>query len=310
MTNFKHVPVLLEPVMEYMINGPGLYVDCTTGGAGHSSELLRRNPEAYLLGLDKDMEAIEAAGERLKSEFDGRFRLVHTDFKNVKNAVMQAGLGKPRAILMDLGVSSHQFDTAQRGFSYNEDAPLDMRMDKTQAFSALDVVNGYSEKELERVIREYGEENWAKRIAQFIVERRPINTTFELVEAIKAAIPKGARRDGPHPARRTFMAIRIEVNGELLILEQAVKDAAELLDDGGRLLVITFHSLEDRIVKQTFQKLKNPCTCPPKFPVCVCGKKSLGEIITRKPIVADDEELDENSRARSAKLRVFERRYT
>ena len=236
--------------------------------------------------------------------------MVHDNFSNVKAVFAQLGIEKADGFLLDIGVSSHQLDEAERGFSYMQDAPLDMRMNSESDFSAYNVVNEYSEDELNNVIFKYGEERWAKRIAQFIVEARkqkPIETTFELVDIIKKAVPKGARKDGPHPAKRTFQAIRIEVNGELEILEKTIDDMTELLNPGGRLCIITFHSLEDRIVKNAFRKQENPCTCPPEFPVCVCGKKPLAKVITRKPILPSEEELEENHRSRSAKLRILER---
>lgn len=292
--------------MDYLLTGPGLYVDGTLGGGGHSEQILARQEGSRLIGIDRDLEAIEAAGSRL-SIYGERFSAVHGNFADMVRLIGQENIPHVRGILMDLGVSSHQFDCVRRGFSFHEDAPLDMRMDTTQALSARHVVNTYSQERLAKVIADYGEERWAKRIAQFIAQRRPIETTLELVEAIKAAVPKNARRDGPHPARRTFQAIRIEVNGELALLEQALRDAVSCLEPGGRLCVITFHSLEDRIVKQTFSALQNPCTCPPKCPVCICGKVSRGEVVTRKPVLPDEAEIEQNARSRSAKLRVFEK---
>ncbi len=302
---FHHIPVMAQACMDYLLTGPGLYVDGTLGGGGHSRLILSTQEGARLVGIDRDQDAIEAASKVL-APFGDRFTPAWSNYANIKSVFALRDLPKAQGILLDLGVSSYQFDTASRGFSYHEDAPLDMRMDQTQEKSAWDVVNTYDEKRLARVIADYGEERWASRIANFIVNRRPIDTTLQLVDAIKAAVPKDARRDGPHPARRTFQAIRIEVNGELTDLENALRDAASLLAPGGRLCVITFHSLEDRIVKQTFASLQNPCTCPKDFPICVCGKKSLGQVVTRKPVLPTAQELEENPRARSAKLRVFE----
>lgn len=307
---FHHVSVLLNECIEGLnIKENGIYVDGTLGGAGHSSEIVKRLKTGRLIGIDQDTDAINAATKRLEPYKD-RVTLVHDNFSNVKAVFAQLGIEKADGFLLDIGVSSHQLDEAERGFSYMQDAPLDMRMNSESDFSAYDVVNEYSEDELNNVIFKYGEERWAKRIAQFIVEARkqkPIETTFELVDIIKKAVPKGARKDGPHPAKRTFQAIRIEVNGELEILEKTIDDMTELLNPGGRLCIITFHSLEDRIVKNAFRKQENPCTCPPEFPVCVCGKKPLAKVITRKPILPSEEELEENHRSRSAKLRILER---
>lgn len=310
--NFEHISVLLNECIDNLIIKPdGVYCDCTLGGGGHSYEIAKRlNKDGLLIGIDQDTDALEASSERLK-EFDN-VKYVHSNFSDIKNIVEGLGLGQDsvNGFLLDLGVSSHQLDEADRGFSYNHDAPLDMRMDVTCPLSADKVVNEYTEDELYRIIRDYGEERWAKRIAQFIVKERsikPIETTFELVSVIKKAVPKKARADGPHPAKRTFQAIRIEVNNELGILEDAVNDMVELLKPKGRICIITFHSLEDRIVKNVFRKLENPCTCPRDFPVCVCGKKPQVRIITRKPIIPDDKELEYNHRSRSAKLRVVEK---
>lgn len=307
---FHHVSVLLNECIEGLnIKENGIYVDGTLGGAGHSSEIVKRLKTGRLIGIDQDTDAINAATKRLEPYKD-RVTLVHDNFSNIKAVFAQLGIEKADGFLLDIGVSSHQLDEAERGFSYMQDAPLDMRMNSESDFSAYNVVNEYSEDELNNVIFKYGEERWAKRIAQFIVEARkqkPIETTFELVDIIKKAVPKGARKDGPHPAKRTFQAIRIEVNGELEILEKTIDDMTELLNPGGRLCIITFHSLEDRIVKNAFRKQENPCTCPPEFPVCVCGKKPLAKVITRKPILPSEEELEENHRSRSAKLRILER---
>ena len=307
---FHHVSVLLNECIDGLdIKENGIYVDGTLGGAGHSSEIVKKLTTGRLIGIDQDMNAINAATKRLEPYKD-RVTLVHDNFSNVKAVFKELGIEKADGFLLDIGVSSHQLDEAERGFSYMQDAPLDMRMNSENSFSAYNVVNEYSEEEINRVIYEYGEERWAKRIAQFIVEARkekPIETTFELVDIIKKAVPKGARKDGPHPAKRTFQAIRIEVNGELEILERTIDDMTELLNPGGRLCIITFHSLEDRIVKNAFRKQENPCTCPPEFPVCICGKKKLAKVITRKPILPSDEELEENHRSRSAKLRILEK---
>jgi len=307
---FHHVSVLLNECIDGLnIKENGIYVDGTLGGAGHSSEIVKRLTTGRLIGIDQDMNAINAASKRLEPYKD-RVTLVHDNFSNIKAVFAELGIEKADGFLLDIGVSSHQLDEAERGFSYMQDAPLDMRMNSESRFSAYNVVNEYSEDRLNDVIFKYGEERWAKRIAQFIVEARkekPIETTFELVDIIKKAIPKGARKDGPHPAKRTFQAIRIEVNGELEILEKTIDDMTELLNPGGRLCIITFHSLEDRIVKNAFRKQENPCTCPPEFPVCVCGKKPLGKVVTRKPILPSEEELEENHRSRSAKLRILER---
>ncbi len=308
---FHHISVLLNECIESLnIKPDGIYVDGTLGGAGHSYEICKRLTTGRLIGIDQDMNAINAATERLK-EFKDKVTLVHSNFSNVKQVFEDLGIEKADGFLLDIGVSSHQLDEAERGFSYMQDAPLDMRMDTSRSLSAYEVVNEYSEKELNDIIFEYGEERWAKRIAEFIVAERkikPIETTFELVDVIKKAVPKGARKDGPHPAKRTFQAIRIEVNGELDVLKTAINDMTDLLNPEGRLAIITFHSLEDRIVKNEFRKQENPCTCPREFPVCVCGKKSKGKVVTRKPILPSDEELSANHRARSAKLRVFERK--
>lgn len=310
--DFHHVSVLLNECIEGLnIKSDGIYVDGTLGGAGHGSQVCKRlDKNGIFIGIDQDINAINAAGKVLEG-YENKIILEHENFSSIKSILDNLNIDGVNGILLDLGVSSHQLDEAERGFSYMNDAALDMRMDVRKEFSAYNVVNEYSAKELERVIWEYGEERWAKRIVQFIIEARkdkPIETTYELVDIIKKAIPKGARKDGPHPAKRTFQAIRIEVNGELEILKQAIEDMADKLLPGGRLCIITFHSLEDRIVKETFRKLENPCTCPPSFPVCVCGKKPLGKVITRKPILPSDEELEQNHRARSAKLRIFEKK--
>ena len=307
---FKHVSVLLNECLEGLnIKPSGKYVDCTLGGAGHSSQILKRlSKDGLLIGIDQDKDALKAAGERLK-DFENKV-LVHNNFYNIGEIIDELGVGNVDGILMDLGVSSYQLDEGERGFSYMKDAPLDMRMNRDNDFSAYDVVNTYSEEELYKVIKDYGEERFAKRIASFIVEKREskkIETTFELVDIIKSAIPAKARREGPHPAKRTFQAIRIEVNGELRILNKAIEDGVNRLNKGGRMAIITFHSLEDRIVKLKFRDLANPCTCPKEFPICVCGKKPLVKLVSRKAIEPSKEEVLENPRSRSAKLRVIEK---
>ncbi len=306
---FHHISVLLNECIDNLnITPDGIYVDGTMGGGGHSLEIAKWLTPGRLICIDQDPNAHEAAGKRL-AEYKDRITFVRDNFGNIANILDSLGIEKIDGMLLDIGVSSHQLDEAERGFSYQQDAPLDMRMNPDRPFSAYDVVNGYDEDELDRVIFTYGEERWARRIAQFIVKEReakPIETTGELVDIIKKAVPKGARKDGPHPAKRTFQAIRIEVNGELEVLQRAIDDVAARLAVGGRLCIITFHSLEDRIVKEAFRKQENPCICPPQFPVCVCGKKPLGRVITRKPILPSKEELEENPRSRSAKLRVLE----
>lgn len=306
---FHHISVLLNECIDNLnIRPDGIYVDGTMGGGGHSLEIAKRLTTGRLICIDQDPNAHEAAGKRL-AEYKDRITFVRDNFGNIANILDSLGIEKIDGMLLDIGVSSHQLDEAERGFSYQQDVPLDMRMNPDRPFSAYDVVNGYDEDELDRVIFTYGEERWARRIAQFIVKEReakPIETTGELVDIIKKAVPKGARKDGPHPAKRTFQAIRIEVNGELEVLQRAIDDVAARLAVGGRLCIITFHSLEDRIVKEAFRKQENPCICPPQFPVCVCGKKPLGRVITRKPILPSKEELEENPRSRSAKLRVLE----
>lgn len=307
---FKHVSVMLKECIEGLnIKPDGIYVDGTLGGAGHSSEILKRlNGSGLLVGIDQDQNAIKASRERLKDYNNLIF--VHNNFSNIKEILSNLGIKGIDGMLLDLGVSSHQLDTPERGFSYMHDAPLDMRMNMEAQLSAMDVVNGYSKEELYKIIKEYGEEKWAGRIADFIVRERnkkTIETTYELVNVIKAAIPASARREGHHPAKRTFQAIRIEVNREIELLEQAVNDCIDVLKRNGRLCIITFHSLEDRIVKNVFKKRENPCTCPPNFPVCVCNNEPDVKIITKKPIVPSDEEVEMNPRSRSAKLRIAEK---
>ena len=304
---FHHIPVMLTEVLDYMQPRPGgVYADGTLGGGGHAEEILKRIvPGGRLIGIDRDPVAIEAASQRLIG-YGSAFAPILSHHKAILDILKDIDVEALDGMLMDLGVSSHQLDTPLRGFTYHEDVPLDMRMDTTQAFCAHHVVNGYSVQELARVIWEYGEDRWAKRIAEFIVKSRPLRTTGHLVEAIKAAVPVGARREGPHPARRTFQAIRIEVNGELTYLAEALNSGVAALKPGGRLLVITFHSLEDRIVKNTFRTLADPCICPKQAPLCVCGRKPKVRLRTRKPIMPSQEEQEANPRSRSAKLRVAE----
>lgn len=306
---FKHKSVLLNECIEGLnIKPGGIYVDGTLGGGGHSYEIAKRlNSNGRLFGIDQDEDAIKAAGERLK-EFDN-VTLIRSNYENMKNVLAEYGVDGVDGILLDLGVSSYQLDTVERGFSYKFDTELDMRMDTRQALTAKDIVNDYSEKELFRIIRDYGEDKFAQNIAKHIVkarETKKINTTFELNEIIAAAIPAKMRQNG-HPSKKTFQAIRIECNRELDVLRDSLDDMIGLLGDGGRIAIITFHSLEDRIVKSAFREKENPCTCPPNFPVCVCGKKPQGRIITKKPILPSEEELEENSRSKSSKLRIFEK---
>ena len=307
---FNHVSVLLNECLEGLnIKENGIYVDGTLGGAGHSSEILKRlSNEGRLIGIDQDTDALKAAKERLKDYSNVTF--VHSNFSNIENVLNNLNIDGVDGILMDLGVSSYQLDEGERGFSYMKDAPLDMRMNRENDFSAYNVVNEYSEEDIYRIIRDYGEEKFAKRIASFIVENRQeknIETTLELVEIIKNAIPAKARREGPHPAKRTFQAIRIEVNSELSILNKTIEDGVEKLNKGGRMAIITFHSLEDRIVKNKFRDLAVSCRCPKEFPVCVCGEKAKVKIISRKAIEPTKEEVEVNPRSRSAKLRVIEK---
>lgn len=306
---FHHIPVLFEEVMAYLSpRDGGAYADGTLGGGGHSEGILLRAPHAVLYGIDRDAQAIAAASARL-ARFQG-FHAVHGNFHDVK--ALLDGAPPLDGALLDLGVSSHQLDTPERGFSYHADAPLDMRMDPSQGQTAAQYLAGVSQEELRSVLWEYGEEKWAARIAQIVVERRaqkPLLTTADLVAAVDAAIPKAVRlKDDGHSARRTFQAVRIAVNDELRPLKQALLDFVDLLAPGGRLLVITFHSLEDRVVKNTFRQMQNPCTCPPKAPVCVCGKKPLGRVLAGGAVKPSEQEVQSNPRARSAKLRVFEKR--
>lgn len=305
---FNHYSVLLaETVEQLQVKPGGVYVDGTLGGGGHAFEVCRRLTTGHFYGIDQDDAAVEAAGIRLEP-FGERVTILRDNYCNLKTALAGRGITRVDGILLDLGVSSYQLDESERGFSYRFDAPLDMRMDRRQKITARDIVNGYSEGELYRIIRDYGEDRFARNIAKHIVaarESKPVETTFELNEIIKAAIPARMRKDG-HPSKQTFQAVRIECNRELEVLRDSLEDMIGMLNPGGRLCVITFHSLEDRIVKNTFKKNENPCTCPPEFPVCVCGKKPKGRVVTRKPILPGEVELAENSRSKSAKLRVFE----
>lgn len=309
---FSHTSVLLyETVDSLNIRPDGIYVDGTLGGGGHASLVLSRlGEQGRLIGLDQDADAIVAAGERLK-EYGDRVTVIRTNYENIKDALASQGISGADGIYLDLGVSSYQLDTADRGFTYREDdAPLDMRMDQRNTQTAKDIVNGYSEMELYRIIRDYGEDRFAKNIAKHIVKARQekeIETAGELTEIIKASIPAKVRATGGHPSKRTFQAIRIELNRELQVLEQSIDTMINLLNPGGRLSIITFHSLEDRIVKNKFRENENPCICPPEFPVCMCGRKSKGRVVTRKPVLPSEEELAANKRSKSAKLRVFEK---
>ena len=335
--DFGHIPIMLNEVIDGLCIKPsGIYVDGTLGGAGHSSEIAKRlapaggtaaddaptggaaaddvatsssAPAGRLIGIDRDSDAIEAATERLTPYAD-RVTIVKDNYGNTINILADLGIEKVDGILLDLGVSSHQLDDAERGFSYMADAPLDMRMDRDEEKTAFDIVNGYTESELYRIIKIYGEDNFAKNIAKHIVAARAqgqIKTTGELAEIIKGAIPMKVQKTGGHPAKRTFQAIRIELNNELTILENVLLSLIDSLNPGGRFCIITFHSLEDRIVKNAFRKAQDPCTCPPNFPVCRCGAVSKGRIITRKPIIPSEEEQEQNPRSRSAKLRIFEK---
>lgn len=307
---FKHKSVLLNETIDGLnIKPDGIYVDGTLGGGGHAYEVCRRLGEkGSIVGIDQDAAAIEAASARLK-DFGEKVTIVRSNYCDMKSKLHELGIDKVDGIVLDLGVSSYQLDTAERGFSYREDAHLDMRMDTRQKMTARDIVNDYTEADLYRVIRDYGEDKFAKNIAKHIVQARavkPVETTAELSEIIRASIPMKFQKKSGHPAKRTFQAIRIELNRELDVLRDSLDDMIDLLNPGGRLCIITFHSLEDRIVKSAFRKNENPCTCPPDFPVCVCGKKSKGSIITKKPILPSEEELEYNSRSKSAKLRIFE----
>ena len=308
--DFHHVSVLLsESVDGLNIIPDGIYVDGTMGGGGHSGEIVKRLDGGKLIGFDRDETAINVCRERL-SDYSENIEFINRNFFEIKEVLVELGVDKINGAILDLGVSSHQLDTAERGFSYQHDAELDMRMNVKDSLTAKDVVNTYTQEQLSDIIFRYGEDRWAKRIAQFIVAEREkcdITTTGRLVEIIKKAVPKGARQDGPHPAKRTFQAIRIEVNGELAGLEKAIRDFIDVLAPGGRLSVITFHSLEDRIVKTVYQQAARGCICPPELPVCICGRKPLGKVITKKAISASNKELEDNPRSRSAHLRIFEK---
>lgn len=308
---FKHKSVLLQETIDNLnIKPDGIYVDGTLGGAGHASEVCKLlSATGRLIGIDQDDAAIAAASERLK-EFEDRTTIIRSNYCNMVQELKNRGITSVDGIVLDLGVSSYQLDNAERGFTYREDVPLDMRMDLRQDRTAEDIVNTYSENDLYRIIRDYGEDKFAKNIAKHICLARaqtPIHTTGELTEIIKRAIPMKVRATGGHPAKRTFQALRIELNQELDVLRDSLDGMIELLNDGGRICIITFHSLEDRIVKTIFRRNENPCICPSNFPVCVCGKQSMGKVITKKPILPSQEELEWNSRSQSAKLRVFER---
>ncbi len=309
---FEHKSVLLEETIKGLnIKPDGIYVDGTLGGGGHAYEVCRRlNDKGRFIGIDQDAAAIEAAGARL-SDFGEKVTIIRSNYCNMKSELQKIGIDKVDGIVLDLGVSSYQLDTAERGFSYREDAPLDMRMDTRQTLTARDIVNDYSEMDLFRIIRDYGEDKFAKNIAKHIVverEKGPIETTGQLTEIIRQSIPMKFQKNAGHPAKRTFQAIRIECNRELEVLRDSLDDMIDMLNEDGRICIITFHSLEDRIVKGIFKKNENPCTCPSSFPVCVCGKVSKGRIVTKKPILPSEEELEWNSRSKSAKLRIFERR--
>lgn len=309
--DIKHISVLLDETIDGLdIKPDGIYVDGTLGGGGHSYEILKRlSPKGRLIGIDQDGEALKAAGERLK-EFENQITLVRSNYCEIDKVLKELNVEKVDGILLDIGVSSYQLDNLERGFSYKSDAPLDMRMDTRQELTAADVVNTYSENELFKIIKDYGEDKFAKNIAKHIVlvrKEKPLETTKELSEVIKRAIPMKVQAKGGHPAKKTFQAIRIEVNQELTVLKESIDKMIDLLKPNGRICIITFHSLEDRIVKTKFRENENPCTCPPNFPVCVCGKKSKGKVITRKPIIPSEDEIEENKRAKSSKLRIFER---
>ena len=309
---FKHKSVLLEETIEGLrVKPDGIYVDGTLGGAGHAAEVCKRlSAKGRFIGIDQDQDAIVAASERLAGYGD-RVTIIRSNYCYMVSELKRLGIDRVDGILLDLGVSSYQLDNEERGFTYRTDAPLDMRMDQRQSRTAADIINGYDEKELYRIIRDYGEDKFAKNIAKHIVAARqkaPIRTTGELTEIIRRAIPMKIQAAGGHPAKRTFQAVRIELNRELDVLRDSLDGMIDILGDGGRICVITVHSLEDRIVKTIFRKNENPCTCPPDFPVCVCGKKSKGKVITRKPVLPGKAEQEENPRSKSAKLRIFERR--
>ncbi len=308
---FKHISVLLDETIDSLnIKPDGIYVDGTLGGGGHSLEICKRLGEGgRLIGIDQDMDAIQAASKRLE-KYQDKVDIVHSNYQDIESCLGELSITGVDGIVLDLGVSSYQLDNVDRGFTYREDTPLDMRMDQSQTQTARDIVNNYSEMELFRVIRDYGEDGFAKNIAKHIVKAReegPIETTGQLNEIIKAAIPAKMRQGTGHPSKKTFQAIRIELNHELEVLENSIDKMIDLLNPGGRLSIITFHSLEDRIVKNLFRRNMNPCICPPNFPVCTCGQAPKGKIITRKPIIPSDEEINDNKRAKSSKLRVFEK---
>ena len=309
---FRHKSVLLEETIEGLnVKPDGIYVDGTLGGAGHAVEVCSRlSAKGRFIGIDQDQDPIVAASERLAA-YEDRVTIIRSNYCYMVNELRNLGIHQVDGILLDLGVSSYQLDNEERGFTYRVDAPLDMRMDQRQTRTAADIINGYEEKELYRIIRDYGEDKFAKNIAKHIVaarQEKPIQTTGELTEIIRRAIPMKIQAAGGHPAKRTFQAVRIELNRELDVLRESLDGMIGMLGDGGRICIITFHSLEDRIVKTIFRKNENPCTCPPDFPVCVCGKKSKGKVITRKPILPGKEEMEENPRSKSAKLRIFERK--
>ncbi|RCX16565.1 16S rRNA (cytosine1402-N4)-methyltransferase [Anaerobacterium chartisolvens] len=310
---FNHKPVLLKECIEGLEIKPfGTYIDGTMGGAGHSREIYRRlDSRGMLIGIDQDAFAIQSSKAVLeKAGGEAKLIFANVNFKDIKDVCRENNVCCVDGILLDLGVSSHQLDEGERGFSYRIDAPLDMRMDRRGSVTAEFIINEYEENRIRDIIRDYGEERWAARIAAFIVQARKkkaVTTTGELVDIIKAAVPSSARREGPHPAKRTFQAIRIEVNNELGILGAAIRDAVSVLSPGGRLCIITFHSLEDRIVKTEYQKMVKPCTCPPEFPICVCGKEAVARHISKKPILPSEAEIEDNPRARSAKLRIIQR---
>lgn len=309
--SFSHKSVLLNETIEGLqIKPEGIYVDGTLGGGGHALEVVKRlTGQGRFFGIDQDYAAIEAAGERLKDYFE-KVTIIRDNYENAVSDLRNAGIAGVDGIVLDLGVSSYQLDTVERGFSYKYDTALDMRMDTRQSLSAKEIVNEYAQTDLARIIRDYGEDRFANNIARHIVkarEEKPIETTFQLNEIIKEAIPAKMRATGGHPSKRTFQAIRIECNRELEVLKNSLEEMITFLNPGGRICIITFHSLEDRIVKSAFKKQENPCTCPPGFPVCMCGKEPLGKVITRKPILPSEEEMEENSRSKSAKLRIFER---
>lgn len=308
--NFEHIPVLLEEVIDGLdIKGDGIYVDGTIGGAGHSLEIVKRLVTGKLIGIDQDENALKKAEEVLK-DYKDKTILVHDNYINIEKILSDLDIEKVDGILLDIGVSSHQIDEGERGFSYQRNGPLDMRMDETREFSAWDIVNKYSKNDLEQILWDYGEERWASRIVEFILEARdikPIDTTFQLVDVIKKAIPKKVRMKGGHPAKQTFQAIRIEVNGELNVLKKSIPKMSRFLNKGGRICIIAFHSLEDRIVKNIFRELNKECTCPPEFPICICDKEREVKIITRRPIIPKESEIERNMRSRSSKLRIAEK---